>query len=148
MSQNVKFISLRQLCSSIPTFIIGLIPVLKSCPPCPLCIPKYAAVLTIFGLELADYRQYLVPIMLISITFTLWSMYNQTRLRKPIYTPLVIACVSCALLLFSKYFICNYTLTYIMMIVLLSSLIWHHTTLGLVNKCDKDKKCDCINNTY
>ena len=68
---------LKNVTANITTFFAALIPVFKSCPPCPLCMPKYAALFSFFGLELADYSHYLIPIMILSMLVSLGSMLFQ-----------------------------------------------------------------------
>ena len=80
--------------SNVSTLIISLIPVFKSCPPCPICMPKYAALFGFFGLKLADYSYYLEPLMLLSMVTTLITMFYQTQTTKISKTPVLVATVS------------------------------------------------------
>ena len=127
----------RSIWSSISTLLLAFVPVFKSCPPCPICMPKYAAILSFFGLELADYSQYLAPIMLLSMAFTLYFMYRQIRNKRLPKYPFYTALTSCILLLTSKYIFDNSFTVYSSMILLLVSVLIH-------NKFANKKCCNSL----
>ena len=79
---------LKNFFLGIPALLVSLLAVLKSCPPCPICMPKYAAILSFFGIPLAAYSQYLVPVMLLSMTFTLGTLFGRPK------SPLSLLCPS------------------------------------------------------
>ena len=131
---------IRALWANMMTFLVALVPVFKSCPPCPICMPKYAALFAFFGLELADYSQYLIPVMLLCMLISLGSIYYQTLKRQLTFYPLVIATSSCVFLLLFKYVFENTWGTYSMMLGLFVALIWHYHTLRNNQNCCDNKK--------
>ena len=138
---------IRNLASSVVTLIAALIPVFKSCPPCPVCMPKYAAIFAFFGLELSDYSHYLIPIMLVSMLISLTSMFYQIRHRKLKYYTFFTAFLSCLSLIISKFVFDHAMSSYICMSALLISMICHHKYIG---KHSNNKTCcdfaKCTNN--
>lgn len=111
---------------NLTTFLTAMVPVFKSCPPCPICMPKYAAIFAFFGLKLADYSHYLVPIMLISMLLSLGSMYYQISRKQLTIYPFVGALLSCILLLVFKYSLDNVWLVYAAMLGLFGSIVLHY----------------------
>lgn len=130
----------RSLWSSLSTLLIALVPVFKSCPPCPVCMPKYTALFAFFGLELADYSHYLAPVMLISMTFTLGSMFRQVKERKLPVSPLYTAFTSCIALLICRYVTDNTSGVYLSMLGLLGSVLLH-TRSANRHHCPKSSCC-------
>ena len=112
--------------SSFMTFLLSLVPIFKSCPPCPVCMPQYAAIFAFFGLELADYSHFLIPMMLSLMLLSLGSMYTQIRKNHLSYHPLIAAVAASAMLLVSKYMLDNTWLTYITMLSLITATIWYN----------------------
>lgn len=108
MNESMKSIKskLKQfgstLASAASTVALSLIPVLKSCPPCPLCMPKYAAILSFLGLPLADYSHYLVPVMILSMAFTCVSMSWQSYRYTHEWRPAILAILSCSSILVAR----------------------------------------------
>ena len=128
---------IRDIGSNLITFLGALVPVFKSCPPCPICMPKYAAIFAFFGLELADYSQYLAPIMVTSMVISLVSMFYQVHIRKLKYYTFVCAFFSSVLLLVSKFIFDNTLMAYIFMGTLIASVIYHYHYI----QKNADKKC-------
>ena len=121
---------LSAISSNISTFIIGYIPVFKSCPPCAICMPKYAALFGFFGLKLADYSYYLQPLMGISMLISIGSMLIQVNTKNaPVY-PVIGATISCTILFLSKYIADNFWITQIAMLGLLCFIGLHYHTLS------------------
>lgn len=118
--------TLTSASSNILTFIISLVPIFKSCPPCPVCMPKYAALFALFGLELADYSHYLLPLMLICMLVSLSTMYVQITNTKLSFAPFVLAITASVTLLTSKYIFDVVWLSYFAMTWLIGATIWHH----------------------
>ncbi len=114
------------LAASLITYITALIPIFKSCPPCPVCMPQYAALFSLFGLKLADYSQYLIPIMLIGIGITLSSMYQQISIRQHPFITFYIALLASILLIIGKFIFDSNTLIYTAMLCLFTSTSYHH----------------------
>lgn len=123
----LHFSTFRYLSSNLMTILVGFIPVFKACPPCPTCVPIYAAILSLFGLKLADYSHYLLPVMLISMSYTLYSMSAQYVRSKRSIMPLAVTASFCAILLGSKYIFFMPFVTYFAMVGLASAVLWNHT---------------------
>ncbi len=130
---------LKSVYADFVTFTVSIIPVFKSCPPCPICMPKYAAIFAFFGLKLADYSEYLVPIMLAALMLSLGSMYYQIISRKLNFYPFAIAAMSCLSLLACKYYFANEAGSYISMAGLLTGLLIHYRSLN--KKCCSTHSC-------
>lgn len=114
--------------SSLSTLMLSLVPVLKSCPPCPLCMPKYAAILSFLGLPLADYSHYLTPFMIISMFFTCGSMLWQSHRYTKEWRPAALAIFSCCSLLIARHMDLPY-LSYAAMGTLLFAVVLHQWKL-------------------
>lgn len=111
------------------TFMGSLVPVFKSCPPCAICMPKYAALFAFFGLELADYSQYLIPIMLASMLISLTIMYRQVKTYNLPQIIFYTALTASLTLIVSKFFFDSTPLSFIAMGTLLVCMIKHHLNL-------------------
>ncbi len=121
--------------SNVSTLIISLIPVFKSCPPCPICMPKYAALFGFFGLKLADYSYYLEPLMLLSMVTTLITMFYQTQTTKISKTPVLVATISCLLLYVAKFILDHFWAIQFAMLSLLSAILLHYHYLSQQKAC-------------
>ena len=121
---------IKQLTGNCITFLAGLIPIFKSCPPCPICMPKYAAIFAFFGLEMSDYSHYLVPVMLLGIGMTLMSVYNQCKSRKISKYPFYSAVLFSSSLLIGKFVYDNNWVIYSSMAGLFASLLLHYHSMG------------------
>jgi len=128
--------SIRTTTANGITFLSALIPVFKSCPPCPICMPKYAALFAFFGLELADYSQYLIPLMLVSMMISLSSMYNQVLKKNITSTPFYIASISSVTLLASKFYFDSSVLSVIAMAGIFYAIFSHYSNLRKIS-------CNC-----
>ncbi|MDG2348516.1 MAG: hypothetical protein P8L77_03530 [Gammaproteobacteria bacterium] len=128
--------NIRTTASNGVTFLAALIPVFKSCPPCPICMPKYAALFAFFGLELADYSQYLIPLILVSMMISLSSMYSQILKNNLTSIPFYIASISSVILLASKFYFDNSMLSIIAMAGIFYAIFSHYANLRKVS-------CNC-----
>ena len=121
--------------SNISTLVISLIPVFKSCPPCPICMPKYATLFGFFGLKLANYSYYLEPIMLLSMTTTLITMVYQTQTTKISKTPVLVATISCLFLYVAKFILDHFWAIQFAMLSLLGTILLHYHYLSQQKAC-------------
>jgi len=64
---------------------------LLSCAACPLCLPIYAGLLSIAGLELAEIHEFFFPIMMIFGLITLGFMAYQIHKHEGKWAPFKIA---------------------------------------------------------
>lgn len=129
--------------TNIITFLAALVPVFKSCPPCPLCMPKYAAILSLFGLKLADYSQYLIPVMLVSLAISIGTIGYQTHKRKLKKFPFFGALTSAICILTFKYVIGFTWGTYAGMIGLFTSTVMHHRSVHQNQSAKKSCSTSC-----
>jgi len=129
------FSKCKSFLSSIPAFFIALIPVFKSCPPCPLCMPKYAAVLSLLGLELSDYTAYLLPVMALSMLFTLFTIFHQSFSKKSNLKPFYLNLMSFFGIITFKYILDLSFVVYFFMFTLLVSILWHQYNMRKINHC-------------
>ena len=122
--------------------VLGVIfPVFKSCPPCPMCMPKYAAILSLFGLKLSDYNHYIMPLMLISMLVSISTIGLQTYKKSLKLFPFICSFSSvCGILIF-KYTFHIMWMTYISMFCFLIGTVLHHLSLnkwkGKQRSCSK-----------
>lgn len=129
---------LKNFFLGIPALLVSLLAVLKSCPPCPVCMPKYAAILSFFGIPLAAYSHYLVPVMLVSMTFTLGTLFWQVKKSSVSSVPLILAATAAALILTGQYLVHFPPLTYGAMALFLTGVL-----LGQRNMKKKKKVACC-----
>lgn len=119
---------LTSVTSTLSTLTLSFLPVLK-CPPCLLCMPKYAAILSFLGLELADYSHYLMPIMWLSMLVTVVSL----KIQGPRYyghaKPAFLAIIASLLILLGREKGID-LLTYAGMGSLLIGMIWHQIAIA------------------
>lgn len=133
----------RSFINAIPGFLVSLIPLFKSCPPCPMCMPKYAAILSLLGLELADYSAYLTPLMLISFAYTIISTYiYRTRFGLSL-APWGILVAACGGILVSKFVLDAMNLVYAAMFVFFIGLIWHNSSMTKAEREHAQKHGGC-----
>lgn len=126
---------LKTIGLNIVTFLSSLVPVFKSCPPCPICMPKYAALFAFFGLELADYSHYLIPVMLIGMLVSLVSIYYKCYKKRLKFYPFYLALSSCLCIMVCKFMIDNPIGVYIGMFGLLAGVVQHQFLLKKNNSC-------------
>ena len=93
----------RHIGSNLATVLLTLIPVFKTCAPCPTCMPIYAAIFSLFGLKLADYSHYIIPAMLLSMAISVIIMYQQNLANRTSFKPMIASIIASILLLFSKF---------------------------------------------
>lgn len=115
---------------AIPSFFLPLVPIFKSCPPCPFCMPKYAAILSFFGVPLADYNHILTPIMLISMSFTIASLFYQAKKYHYNFLAANISLVSCLWILVFRFWFEWLELSYLGMAGLLASIVINQNKLN------------------
>lgn len=133
------FRGLVKVFAAIPALLGGFVPVLKACPPCPVCMPIYCGILSLVGLELADYGVYLVPAMLISMVLTLGSMIYQTRRYHKNYLFCVIAILACSSILLGKFAFDQIFIVYVGMGGFLTAIILNRRAVKSIRKpcCSK-----------
>ncbi len=137
--------NLREIKSALantPTFIMSLVPVFKSCPPCPVCMPKYAALFAFFGLELADYSAYLEPLMITTMLVSLVIMGRQVWVQKSSFWPLVGA-TGCSMAIFATKFVTpNFWVLQAAVIGLIISHYYHYLCLSAMKiSCSGNAEC-------
>jgi len=118
----------------VPAILGGLVPVFKACPPCPVCMPIYCGILSIVGLELADYGMYLVPLKFVSMALTLGSIGYQTWRYHKLYLLCALAIFSCASILVGKFVFDLLPMVYVGMGGLISALFLHRRAVKRMQK--------------
>ncbi|SCA58345.1 Uncharacterized protein AB751O23_AA_00140 [Chlamydiales bacterium SCGC AB-751-O23] len=114
----------------ISTLLLSLVPLFKSCPPCPLCMPKYAAILSFFGIPLAEYNHILTPLMLISMVATVISLAYQAKKYHFSYFSTILAASACLWIVGARYGLENIELSYVGMGALLVSIVKNQKDLS------------------
>lgn len=134
----------RHVGSNLATVLLTLIPVFKTCAPCPTCMPIYAAIFSLFGLELADYSHYIIPAMLVSMLISVITMYQQTIATKTSFKPVIACVIASLLLLFSKFVTHSPWGVIFAMSALLGATLQHQYSIrqSLCVGCNKAKSCD------
>jgi hypothetical protein len=74
---------------------------LLSCAACPACLPIYAGLLSLLGIELFEVSLYFFPLMLGSLGFTLALMARQVFFRKADYRPLLISVAAAGIIVWA-----------------------------------------------
>lgn len=113
----------------VSPLFVALLSAVKACPPCPMCMPKYAALLAFFGLEGEHYIRSLALLTILFMCISLVSMYINTKRKQSPWYPLVLACISCGMILSSKYCIPQSMMiwgTYLGISTLFISTFLHH----------------------
>ncbi|MCH1430573.1 MAG: hypothetical protein GWP59_08540 [Chlamydiales bacterium] len=121
---------LKNISSSITTLLLALVPVFKSCPPCPLCMPKYAAILSFFGIPLADYNHILTPIMLASMAITIASLAYQAKKYSFNYFATALSSVSCLWIITARFYFESVEWSYVGMGALLVAIVKNQKDLN------------------
>ena len=111
------------------TFLGVIFPVFKSCPPCPMCMPKYAAILSLFGLKLSDYNHYVMPVMLVSMLFSIGTIGLQTYKKSLKQFPFFCSCFAVSGILVFKYIFNVTWMTYVSMFCFLIGTVLHHFSI-------------------
>ncbi|MCB1135763.1 MAG: MerC domain-containing protein [Chlamydiia bacterium] len=121
--------------SSIPAFLGSVIPVFKACPPCPVCMPIYAGILSLLGLELAEYGHFVVPVMLISMTITIVSLWIQSTRGHRKQAAFWLALTGCSVILFAKFALDFLPLVYCGMACLITALVLNRRFARAAKTC-------------
>lgn len=96
---------------------------LLSCAACPLCLPIYAGLLSLIGIELIDIHEYFFPVMITFSLLTLGFMAYQIYLHRSPWTPFklaalaVLGMISCSLLGYEY-------ILYACLALFMGSIIW------------------------
>ena len=139
----MNFREIKSALANTPTFIMTLVPVFKSCPPCPVCMPKYAALFAFFGLELADYSAYLEPLMVMTMLVSLVIMGRQVVVKESSFWPLLGA-TGCSMMIFATKFIMpNFWALQAGVIGLIVSHYCHYLCLSALKKTSCSSNGDC-----
>jgi hypothetical protein len=110
--------------SGIGTLILSIL----ACIGCPMCIPIYAGLLSLIGVELADIHEYFFPIMLIFGLMTLGFMAYQIYKHQSSWTPFKLAGAASIGIAISAFLGYEYVL-YALLAIFMGSVIWNKRTL-------------------
>jgi hypothetical protein len=116
--------------SGIGTVVLSLL----SCAVCPLCLPLYAGLLSIIGIELGHIHDFFFPIMMAFALITLGLMARQIYLRHGSWLPFQLASVSAIGMVASAFYGYEYFL-YACLALFMGSILWNKRTLAHNHGC-------------
>ncbi|MCP5468546.1 MAG: MerC family mercury resistance protein [Deltaproteobacteria bacterium] len=110
----------RRLLALLPVIGAALLPSLA----CPACWPAYAGFLSALGIGFFNYSAYLLPLMVIFIMVTLFTLGFRAKTRHGYY-PLILGTLSSTVIVFGKFiFNLNWVL-YLGVVCLIAACIWN-----------------------
>ena len=101
---------------------------LLSCAACPLCLPLYAGLLSLIGIELAEIHDFFFPIMMIFTLITISFMVYQIRTHHGKWHPFALALAAAIGMAVSAYFGYEYLL-YGCLALFMGSVFWNKKSL-------------------
>ncbi|MBP6952668.1 MAG: MerC domain-containing protein [Alphaproteobacteria bacterium] len=101
---------------------------LLSCAACPLCLPLYAGLLSIIGIELVEIHHFFFPIMMAFGCITLGSMAYQIYKHHGQWTPFHLAVGATLSMVTSAFFGYEYLL-YLSLAFFMGSVFWYKKSL-------------------
>ncbi len=101
---------------------------LLSCSICPLCLPLYAGLLSLIGLEIAEINHIFFPFMIAFATFTLGFMAYQIQTHHSKWTPFMTASAASLGMIGSAYLGFEYLL-YAFLALFMGSVLWNKRSL-------------------
>lgn len=110
--------------SGTGTVIISLL----SCAACPLCLPLYAGLLSLIGIELAEVHEFFFPIMMIFAIITIGFMTYQIYHHRGKWSPLILAAIA-AIGMAGAAFMGYEYLLYASLALFMGSVFWNKKTL-------------------
>ncbi len=110
--------------SGTGTMILSLL----SCAVCPMCLPLYAGLLSIVGLELGNIHEFFFPIMIAFSIITLGLMAHQIYTHHRKWTPFKVA-VGAALGMSMAAFYGYEYLLYPCLALFMGSILWNKRSL-------------------
>ena len=110
--------------SGAGTVVISLL----SCAACPLCLPLYAGLLSLIGIELAEVHEFFFPIMTIFAIATIGFMAYQIYHHHGKWSPLVLATTSASGMAGAAFMGYEYLL-YSCLALFMGSVFWNKKTL-------------------
>lgn len=101
---------------------------LLSCAVCPMCLPIYAGLLSLIGIELVELHAFFLPIMLVFGLITLSFMAYQIYTHHSTWTPFKVACMASLGMVSSALLGFEYLL-YVCLALFMGSVFWNKRTL-------------------
>ena len=101
---------------------------LLSCAVCPMCLPIYAGLLSLVGIELAAVHEYFFPVMLVFGLTTLGFMAYQVNTHHSTWTPFKVAFIAVLGMITSAFLGYEYIL-YACLVLFMGSVFWNKRTL-------------------
>lgn len=101
---------------------------LLSCAACPLCLPIYAGLLSVAGVELAEIHEFFFPIMMTFGLITLGFMAYQIYRHHGSWAPFKLAMIATLGMMGAAFMGYEYLL-YASLAVFMGSLIWNKKSL-------------------
>jgi len=107
---------------------------LLTCAICPLCLPLYAGLLSIIGIELGNLHEFFLPFILIFALTTLGLMSYQIYTHHGGWTPFKLAVGSTLGMLASTFYDYDYLL-YTCLALFMGSILWNKKSLTHRHGC-------------
>lgn len=101
---------------------------LLSCAVCPMCLPLYAGLLSIVGIELGHIHEYFFPVMIASALLTLSLIAYQIYKHHGKWSPFKLATASAFGMGLSALYGQEYIL-YICLVLFMGSILWSKRSL-------------------
>jgi hypothetical protein len=107
---------------------------LLACAVCPMCLPLYAGLLSIIGIELGYIHEFFFPIMMVFALVTLGFMARQIYNHHSKWLPFKLAVGSAIGMMISAFYGCEYFL-YACLAFFMGSLLWNKRILAHAHGC-------------
>lgn len=101
---------------------------LLSCAFCPMCLPLYAAFLSLIGIEVTGVQAYFFPFMILFSLLSLSIMAYQTYTHRGVWIPFVFAMIACLGMITCAYQGYEYLL-YVCVFFFMGSILWNKKRL-------------------
>ena len=101
---------------------------LLSCAACPFCLPIYAGILSLIGIELTEIHEFFFPIMMLFSLITIGFMAYKIHIHHGQWYPLALATTAAIGMASSAYLGYEYLL-YACLALFMSGILWNKKNL-------------------
>lgn len=115
---NIKR-SLKSVITTVPSVAIGILPSFS----CPSCWPAYAALLSSVGLGVYDYSEYLMPITITALAFSI-AMLGWQAVHRKWFFPLILALIGSFIHLVGRFVLESDPVSYTGLAMLFIASFW------------------------
>ena len=105
--------------ATVPSVAVGILPSFS----CPSCWPAYAALLSSIGLGVYDYSEYLIPITVAALLFSL-TMLGWQAVRRKWYSPLILAFMGSIVHFLGRFVLESDPVSYTGLVMLFVASLW------------------------